>query len=94
MMKNTAFIINTSRGGTIDEDALKYALNNDLIAGAGLDVLTEEPMRTDCVLKDAKNCIITPHTAWASREARERLVVLVSDNLEAFIKGSPVNKVN
>lgn len=94
LMKNTAFIINTSRGGTIDEDALKYALNNDLIAGAGLDVLTEEPMRTDCVLKDAKNCIITPHTAWASREARERLVVLVSDNLEAFIKGSPVNKVN
>lgn len=94
LMKNTAFIINTSRGGTIDEDALKYALKNDLIAGAGLDVLTEEPMRTDCVLKDAKNCIITPHTAWASREARERLVVLVSNNLEAFINGKPVNKVN
>lgn len=94
LMKKTAILINTSRGGTIDEDALKYALDNKLIFGAGLDVLTEEPMRTDCVLKNTENCIITPHTAWASREARERLVKLVSDNLEAFLKGNPVNKVN
>ena len=94
LMKKSAFIINTSRGGTIDEDALKYALENDLIAGAGLDVLTEEPMRSDCVLKNTKNCIITPHTAWASKEARTRLVKLVCDNIEAFLNGSPVNKVN
>lgn len=94
LMKKNAILINTSRGGVIDENALCEALNNETIFAAGLDVLTEEPMSKDCPLINAKNCIITPHTAWASAEARKRLVLLVAENLNSFIKGKIINKVN
>ena len=94
LMKPTAFLINTARGGIIDEVALAEALNNGQIAGAALDVLTEEPMAENCVLFGAKNCIITPHIAWAAYETRVRLIDLVAKNLEAFIDGKPINVVN
>lgn len=93
-MKKNAILINTSRGGVVDEQALADALNNGDIYAAGLDVLTDEPMRKDCPLIDAKNCIITPHTAWASLEARTRLVELVADNLKGYINNIIINKVN
>lgn len=93
-MKNTAYLINTSRGGVIDEYDLADALNNDVIAGAALDVLTVEPMSESCPLINAKNCIITPHIAWAAIEARKRLVEIVFNNIEAFANGKPVNVVN
>lgn len=94
LMKESAIIINTSRGGVIDEYALADALNNNKIFAAGLDVLTEEPMSKDCPLIGAKNCIITPHIAWASLDARKRLVKLVCENISAFISGNTINKVN
>ena len=94
LMKSSAILINTSRGGVIDEFALCEALNNDKIFAAGLDVLTDEPMSEDCPLKDAKNCVITPHTAWASADARKRLVELVAENLMAYKNGNIINKVN
>ena len=94
MMKPTAFIINTARGGIVDEIALADALEKGIIAGAALDVLTEEPMAENCPLFGAKNCIITPHVAWAAYETRVRLVDLVAKNLDAFKKGSPINVVN
>lgn len=94
LMKPTAFIINTARGGVIDEKALADALENRVIAGAALDVLTDEPMRDDCVLFGAKNCIITPHIAWAAYETRVRLIELVCNNLAAFKAGKPINTVN
>ena len=92
-MKKTAYIINTSRGAVIDEDALAEALFSGKIAGAGIDVLDGEPMREDHPFFDAPNCIITPHIAWASIEARQRLVNIVYDNLKAYIDGSPINNV-
>lgn len=94
LMKKNVILINTSRGGVIDEFALSEALNSGKIFAAGLDVLTDEPMDSECPLKNAKNCIITPHTAWASLEARKRLVELVADNLNSFINGNIKNKVN
>ena len=94
MMKPTAFIINTARGGIVDEIALAEALEKGIIAGAALDVLTEEPMAENCPLFGAKNCIITPHVAWAAYETRVRLVDLVAQNLDAFKKGDPINVVN
>ncbi len=94
MMKKSAYLINTSRGGAIDEDALAEALNEGKIAGAGLDVLTLEPMSESNPLRLAKNCLITPHVAWAPKETRARLVELVAKNLEAFMAGNPINKVN
>ena len=93
LMKPTAFIVNTSRGGVVDEPALAKALNEGKIAGAGLDVMTIEPMSADCPLRNAKNCIITPHIAWASLEARTRLIGKVCENLDAFKKGNPINRV-
>ncbi len=94
LMKPTAFLINTARGGVVDELALREALDNEVIAGAALDVLTEEPMAEDCVLFGAKNCIITPHIAWGTYEARTRLIAKIVENLDAFRKGSPINVVN
>ena len=94
MMKPTAYIINTARGGIVDEIALAEALENQVIAGAALDVLTEEPMAENCPLFGVKNCIITPHVAWAAYETRVRLVDLVAENLNAFKKGEPINVVN
>ena len=94
LMKPTAYIVNTARGGVVDEPALAEALENGVIAGAALDVLTEEPMAEDCPLFGAKNCIITPHVAWAALETRTRLVDLVAENLAAFVAGNPINVVN
>lgn len=93
LMKPTAYLINTSRGGTIDEKALCDALNRGVIRGAALDVLTIEPMSDDCPLIEAKNCIFTPHIAWASLEARTRLITKVCENLEAFKQRKPINVV-
>lgn len=94
MMKKNAFLINTSRGPLIDEHALANALNNGMIAGAGLDVLSEEPPRADTSLFNAKNCYITPHIAWATISARKRLLNIAVDNVAAFISGRPQNMVN
>ena len=93
LMKKTAFVINTARGGIVDEPALADALERGVIAGAALDVLTEEPMAENCVLLGAKNCIITPHIAWAAYETRVRLIALVAKNLEAFLRGEELNRV-
>lgn len=94
IMKPSALFINTSRGGVVVEKDLADALNNDVIAAAYLDVLENEPMSAETPLKHAKNCIITPHTAWAALETRKRLLDIVQDNLSAWIAGNPKNKVN
>lgn len=93
-MKNTAFFVNTSRGPLIDEAALADALNHGRIAGAGIDVLSKEPPSPDCPLLTAKNCFITPHIAWATRDARERLMRIAVDNLKSFLRNERVNVVN
>ncbi|MGN7721315.1 D-2-hydroxyacid dehydrogenase [Chitinophaga sp. 22620] len=92
-MKPSAFLINTSRGPLVNEPDLAQALNNGTIAGAGLDVLTAEPPPSDNPLLSAKNCVITPHIAWASKEARSRLMDKVVSNVKAFQEGKPVNIV-
>ena len=93
-MKSSAVLINTSRGGVVNEADLAQALNDGRIAAAYLDVLEKEPMSPDTPLKGAKNCVITPHTAWAPLETRQRLVDIVCDNIMAWQKGTPQNKVN
>ena len=93
-MKSSAIVINTGRGPLVDEQALAEALNNRTIAGAGLDVLSTEPPAGDNPLLSAKNCVITPHIAWASREARARLIAVAADNLSSFLFGIPQNVVN
>jgi glycerate dehydrogenase len=93
-MKPKAFLINTSRGPLIDEPALAQALNAGRLAGAGLDVLSTEPPAADNPLLTAKNCYITPHIAWATRSARQRLLSIAIDNVAAFIVGRPQNVVN
>lgn len=90
-MKKTAFLINTSRGGVIVEKDLAYALNNDIIAGAALDVLSKEPPTEDNPLLTAKNCYITPHFAGNTLEARTRLMHKVYENIKAFLEGNPIN---
>lgn len=93
-MKSTAMLVNTSRGGVVNEADLAQALNDGKIAAAYLDVLVKEPMSPDTPLKGAKNCVITPHTAWAPLETRQRLVDIVCDNIRAWQSGTPRNKVN
>ncbi|MEW6060319.1 MAG: D-2-hydroxyacid dehydrogenase [Bacteroidota bacterium] len=93
-MKPTSFLINTGRGGLVDEQALVDALNTGRIAGAGLDVLSVEPPPKDHPLLLAKNCVITPHYGWATVEARRRLMTAVVENVRAFINGKPMNVVN
>jgi glycerate dehydrogenase len=94
MMKQGAFLINTSRGPLIDEPALAQALNDGRIAGAGLDVLTSEPPEKDNPLLVAKNCFITPHISWATQAARQRLLMVAVENVAAFLAGKPQNIVN
>jgi glycerate dehydrogenase len=94
LMKPSAFLLNTSRGPIIVEKDLADALNNDTIAGAGIDVLSVEPPSKDNPLFTSKNCLITPHIAWATKEARARLMQVTVDNLAAFAAGKPVNVVN
>lgn len=93
-MKRSAIIINTSRGGAIIDADLADALNEGIIAGAGLDVMGTEPPKADNPLLSAKNCIITPHIAWAATETRARLLSCVEENIRAFLKGVPINIVN
>lgn len=93
-MKPSAFLINTSRGPIVNDVDLTDALNNNLIAGAGIDVLSKEPPLADNPIFKAKNCIITPHIAWAAKEARARLMNIVINNLKAFTAGRPENVIN
>lgn len=93
-MKREAFLINTARGPLVNEAELAGALNSGRIAGAGLDVLSSEPPKPDNPLLSAKNCVITPHIAWASRAARGRLIDTATGNVVAFLDGRPVNVVS
>lgn len=94
LMKKTAFLLNTSRGPIVVDEDLADALNRETIAGAGIDVLSTEPPPAGNPLFEAKNCIITPHISWATKEARARLMDIAVTNLEAFLAGKPVNIVN
>lgn len=93
IMKPSAFIINTSRGGLIHEKDLAEALNSAQIAGAGLDVLSVEPPTSENPLLSAKNCIVTPHIGWASIESRIRMMDILVKNIKAYLEGAPVNVV-
>jgi len=92
-MKDGAIFINTSRGGVVDEAALREVLESGKLRAAALDVLQTEPMAGDCPLLGVKNCLITPHVAWAPLQTRQRLLALVCDNLRAFLNGTPQNVV-
>ncbi len=91
--KDGAFFINTSRGGTVDEDALFDALYTGKLSGAAVDVLRSEPQTEKSQLEKAPNIIITPHTAWAPLATRKRLLGIVEDNIKAFLAGKPQNKI-
>ena len=93
-MKKSTVLINTSRGPVINEYDLAQALNNNIIAKACIDVVSVEPMDKDNPLREAKNCIITPHIAWAPQKTRQRLVEIVADNLKQFQNKNPINIVN
>lgn len=93
-MKNSAYLINTSRGPVVDEKALADALNNHIIAGAALDVLNKEPADAENPLLTAENCIITPHIAWAAKETRARLLSVLEENIKCYLNGKVQNKVN
>ena len=93
LMKQGAILINTGRGGLIDEKALERALLSGKLLGAGLDVLSSEPPSSGNPLLKLKNCFITPHIAWATHEARERLMAQVVENLKAWMNGTPINNV-
>jgi glycerate dehydrogenase len=94
MMKPAAFLINTARGPLVVEQDLADALSAGKLGGAGLDVLPAEPPTNGSPLMNAKNCIVTPHIAWATKEARARLMQTAVDNLRAFLAGNPQNVVN
>ena len=92
-MKPDALFVNTARGGVVSERDLYFALQNDLIGGAALDTLCIEPMEEDSILTNAKNCIITPHIAWAPVETRRRLMGIVVNNIKNYFNGTPTNLV-
>ena len=92
-MKPDALFVNTARGGVVSERDLYFALQNDLIGGAALDTLCVEPMEEDSILTNAKNCIITPHIAWAPVETRRRLMGIVVNNIKNYFNGTPTNLV-
>jgi len=94
MMKPSALLVNTARGPLVIEQDLADALNKGIIAGACLDVLSQEPPGEDNPLLSARNCIITPHVAWATLAARKRLMKIAVSNVREFLAGSPVNVVN
>lgn len=93
-MKKGALFVNTARGGVMVEQDLFNALESEHLGGAAIDTLAVEPMEEDCILMNAKNCIITPHIAWAPLETRVRLMNIVVDNIKNFLNGTPTNKVN
>ena len=92
-MKDGAFFINTARGGVVVEEDLFEALESSKLSGAAVDVVRTEPMSDSCVLADAKNIIITPHTAWAPVSTRKRLVEMVAENLRKFLNGEEINNL-
>lgn len=94
VMKQSAFLINVARGGLVNEADLALALCSGQIAGAGLDVVAHEPMLPDNPLLGAPNCVFTPHLAWASLAARQRLMAIVAANVASFLAGAPINVVN
>lgn len=93
-MKDGAMLINTSRGGLVDEAALAQALNSGKLRGAAVDVVSQEPMQADNPLLNCEKCIITPHIAWAPVESRKRLLDCVVENIRCFLAGTPQNVVN
>ncbi len=93
LMKPSALLINTGRGGLVNEADLKVALEMGVIAGAALDVLSTEPPLPDHLLIGVKNCIVTPHNAWAAKEARQRLIAEAGENVRAFLEGRERNRV-
>ena len=94
LMKRSAVLINTARGGLIDEEALARALKEGKIKASCHDVIKHEPMREDCPLFGIENCFITPHVAWAGADTRQRLVDIAGENVKRFIEGNPQNIVN
>lgn len=92
-MKKDSLFINTSRGGAVNQEDLMWALNNNVIQYAALDVIEKEPMPEDCKLIETKNLVITPHAAWAPLETRERLIKIVSKNLQKWVAGTPINVI-
>ena len=92
-MKDGVFIINTGRGGLVVEEDLKEALESGKVGGAAVDVVSTEPIKEDNPLLSAPNCIITPHMAWGSREARERIISITAENIRAYKGGAPINLV-
>ncbi len=94
LMKKSAFLINTGRGGLVNESDLKVALENKLIAGAAMDVISEEPPKNGNILIGVKNCIVTPHQAWATKDARATLLDATINNVKSFLNGSPTNVVS
>ncbi|QOY36623.1 D-2-hydroxyacid dehydrogenase [Anaerobacillus isosaccharinicus] len=94
IMKDGVIIINNSRGSLINEEDLANALNNNKVGGAALDVVSSEPIKENNPLLDAKNCIITPHISWATKEARQRLFNTAVENVRMFLDGNPTNVVN
>lgn len=93
-MKRTAYLINTSRGPLVEEQALIKALKEGWIKGAALDVIEKEPMPEDCQLLGIPNCVIVPHVAWATKESREILIRIIGENIKAYLEGNPVNVVS
>lgn len=93
-MKDGSVLINTSRGGLLDEQAVANALRSGKLSGVAVDVVSEEPMRENNPLLTAPNCIITPHIAWAPTESRQRLLDCVVENIRCFVNGTPQNVVN
>lgn len=92
-MKDGAYLLNTARGGLLDEHAVSQALRSGKLAGFGADVMSIEPMKADSPLRCAPNTVITPHIAWATKEARERLISVVASNIASFVAGNPENIV-
>lgn len=92
-MKKGALFVNTARGGVMVEQDLFDALQSEHLGGAAIDTLKVEPMEEDCILMGAKNCIMTPHIAWAPVETRMRLMNIVADNIRAFLDGTPQNRI-
>jgi len=92
-MKKNAFLINTGRGDLVNENDLAYALQNGVIAGAGLDVTSQEPLPSNSPLLGAPRCWITPHLGWGTTAARQRLINIVVENVRSYLSGKPINKV-
>jgi len=93
-MKPSAYLLNTSRGQIINDQDLAEALNTGMLAGAGIDVFSEEPPKDNHPLLLAKNVVLTPHIAWTSFEARQKLIEITAENIKAFQSGNPINQVN